>query len=71
MTADHYARRGSGWEAMLRNLAADVVVAEALLYASGRRRLTMEHGQPLTLGADALVRQLVEDVARPPAPAAT
>ena len=48
MTADHQAHRGSGWEAMQRTLAADVVVAEALLYASGGRRLTVEHGQLLT-----------------------
>ena len=62
MTADHQAHRGSGWEAMHRNLAADAVVAEALLYASGGRRLTVEHGQPLTDQAAALVQQLVDDV---------
>jgi hypothetical protein len=33
---------------MLRNLAADAVVAEAVLYAAGGRRLTVEHGGPLT-----------------------
>ena len=62
MTADHQAHRGSGWEAMQRTLAADVVVAEALLYASGGRRLTVEHGQPLTDQAAALIHQLVDDV---------
>ena len=62
MTADHQAHRGSGWEAMQRTLAADAVVAEALLYASGGRRLTVEHGQPLTGQAGALVQQLVDDV---------
>ena len=62
MTADHQAHRGSSWEAMQRTLAADDVVAEALLYASGGRRLTVEHGQPLTDQAAALVRQLVDDV---------
>ena len=62
MTADHQAQRGSGWEAMQRTLAADAVVAEALLYASGGRRLTVEHGQPLNQQAALLVRQLVDDV---------
>lgn len=62
MTADHPTHRGSGWDAMHRTLAEDAVVAEALLYASGGRRLTVEHGQPLTQQADALVRQLVDDV---------
>ena len=62
MTADHQAHRGSGWEAMQRTLAADAVVAEALLYASGGRRLTVEHGQPLTNEAAALVRQLADEV---------
>ena len=62
MTADHQAHRGSGWEAMQRTLAADAVVAEALLYASGGRRLTVEHGQPLTQQAAALVQQLDDDV---------
>lgn len=62
MTADHQAHRGSGWDAMHRTLAADAVVAEALLYASGGRRLTVEHGQPLTDQAAALVQQLVHDV---------
>jgi len=62
MTADHQAHRGSGWEAMQRTLAADAVVAEALLYASGGRRLTVEHGQPLPNQAHALLRQLVDDV---------
>ena len=62
MTADHQADRGSGWEAMQRTLAADAVVAEGLLYASGSRRLTVEHGQPLTGQAAALVQQLVDDV---------
>ncbi len=47
---------------MHRNLAADAVVAEAVLYASGGRRLTVEHGQPLTEQAAALVQQLVVDV---------
>ena len=62
MTPDHQAHRGSGWDAMHRTLAADAVVAEALLYASGGRRLTVEHGQPLTEQAVALVQQLVDDV---------
>jgi hypothetical protein len=54
--------RRPGWETLLRNLAADAAVAEAVLYASGGRRLTVEHGQPLTEPAAALVRQLVDDV---------
>ena len=62
MTADHQAHRGNGWDAMRRSLAADAVVAEALLCASGVRRLTVEHGQPLTPQAAALVQQLVDDV---------
>ena len=62
MTTDDQARRGTGWEAMHRTLAADAVVAEALLYASGGRRLTVEHGRPLTRQAAALVQQLVDDV---------
>jgi hypothetical protein len=61
-TGDHQARRTSGWEAMHRSLAADAVLAEAVLYASGGRRLTVEHGQPLTDQAAALVQQLVDDV---------
>ena len=63
MTADHQAHRGSGWEAMQRTLAADAVVAEALLYASGGRRLTVEHGQPLTDQAGVLLQRLVDDQA--------
>lgn len=62
MTADNQARRTSGWEAMQRNLAADAVVTDALLYASSGRRLTVEHGQPLTQQAAALLQQLVDDV---------
>ena len=62
MTADHQASRGSGWEAMHRTLAADAVVAEAMLYAGGGRRLTVEHGRPLTEQAAALVRRLVDEV---------
>ena len=62
MTTGDQARRESGWDAMQRNLAADTVVAEALLYATGGRRLTVEHGQPLTSQAAALVPQLVDDV---------
>ncbi len=62
MTTGDRSRRISGWEAMQRNLAADVVVAEAVLYASGGRRLTVEHGQPFTQQAAALVQQLVDDV---------
>ncbi len=62
MTADDHARRTSGWEALHRNLAADAVLAEAALYASGGRRLTVEHGQPLTEQAAALVQQLVDAV---------
>ena len=61
-TGDHQARRGTGWDAMHSALAADAVVAEALLYASGGRRLTVEHGQPLSDQADAVVRQLVDAV---------
>ena len=60
--ADALAGRTSGWEAMHRTLAADAVIAEAQLYASGGRRLTVEHGRPLTQQAGALVRQLVDDV---------
>ena len=62
MTADHQARRGSEWEAMHRTLAADAVVAGVLLNASGGRRLTVEHGQPLTGQGAAPVQQLVDDV---------
>ncbi len=62
MTTDDSARRTSGWEAMHRNLAADAVLADAALYASGGRRLTVEHGQPLTDQAAALVQQLVDDI---------
>ncbi len=47
---------------MHRTLAADAVVAHALLYATGGRRLTVEHGQPLTEQAAALVQQLVAEV---------
>jgi hypothetical protein len=64
MTTGDHARRTSGWEAMHRNLAADAVLAEAVLYASGGRRLTVEHGHPLTEQAAALVQQLVDDVDR-------
>ncbi len=42
MTTGDHARRASAWEAMHRNLAADAVLAEAVLYASGGRRLTVE-----------------------------
>lgn len=38
------------------------VVAEAVLYATGGRRLAVEHGQPLTEQAATLVQQLVDDV---------
>lgn len=62
MTADHQAHRGSGLEAMHRNLAADAVLAEAHLYACGGRRLTVEHGQPRTGRAAALEQQLDDDV---------
>ncbi len=62
MSTEDQARRGSSWEAILRILAADAVVADALLYASGGRRLTVEHGQPLTEQAAELVQQLVDDV---------
>ena len=61
-SGEPHARRGGGWEAMHSALAADAVVAEALLYASGGRRLTVEHGFPLTERAGALVQQLVDDV---------
>ena len=61
-TGDRQARRDGGWEAMHSTLAADAVLAEALLYASGGRRLTVEHGQPLTQQEAALVQQLVDDV---------
>lgn len=56
------AERTSAWEAMHRNLAADAVLADATHYASGDRRLTVEHGQLLTDQAAALVRQLVDEV---------
>ncbi len=62
MTSGDSARRTSGWEAMHRNLAADAVLAEAVLYASGGQRLTVEHGQPLTDQASALLQRLVDDV---------
>ncbi len=62
MSTEDQARRASGWEAMLSTLAGDAVVAEAVLYASGGRRLTVEHGQPLTEPAAALLQQLVDDV---------
>ncbi len=63
MRLEDQPRRGSGWETMLRNLATDALVAEAVLYASGgRRRLIVEHGQPLTEQAAALVQQFVDDV---------
>jgi hypothetical protein len=39
------------------------VVAEALLYARGVRRLTVEHGQPLTEAGQLPHRQLVDGVA--------
>ncbi len=61
-TGDDQARRGTGWEAMHRTLAADAVVTEALLYPTGGRRLTVEHGQALSSQAVALVEQLVGDV---------
>ena len=61
-SGDPRPRRGSGWQAMHSTLAADAAVAEALLYVSGGRRLTVEHGQPLTPQAAALVQQLVDDV---------
>lgn len=35
---------------------------EAVLYASGSRRLTVEHGQPLIESAAALLQQLVDGV---------
>jgi hypothetical protein len=62
MTTGDHARRTSAWEAMHRNLAADAVLAEAVLYASGGRRITVEHGQPLTDQAAALVQQLVDGI---------
>ncbi len=62
-TGDQQARHGSGWDAMHRTLAAEAVVAEALLYATGGRRLTVEHGQPLTRPAAAFVQQLVDHAA--------
>ncbi len=62
MTTGDQAHRSSGWEAMHRTLAADAVVAEALLYVTSGRRLTVEHCQPFTQHAAALVRQLVDDV---------
>ena len=62
MTTGDQTGRTSGWEALQRSLAADAVLAEAVLYASGGRRLTVEHGQPLTEQATALLNQLVDDV---------
>jgi hypothetical protein len=47
---------------MLRNLAAEAVLTDAALYASGRRRLTVAHGEPLTTDAAELVHHLVEQV---------
>lgn len=52
---------------MHRNLATDAVLADAALYASGARRLTVDHGGPLTAqsaeGLQQLVR-LVEETIR-------
>ena len=62
MSTEDQASRVSGWEAMHRNLAADAVLADAALYAGGGRRVTVEHGQPLTEQAAALVQQLVDAV---------
>lgn len=55
--------RRSGWETMLRNLDADAVLADAALYAAGQRRLTVEHGEPLSAAAGELLRSLVDQVA--------
>jgi len=51
--------RVSGWQALRRNLAADAVLADAALYASGARRLTVDHGGPLTAQGAVLLEQLV------------
>ena len=71
MTTGDQARLTNGWDAMHQALTADAVVADALLYASGGRRLTVGHGQPLTDQAGALVQQLVDDVGQAAAGAAT
>lgn len=60
MTGDQ--TRRSGWETMLRNLDADAVLADAALYAAGKRRLTVEHGEPLSAAAGELLRRLVDQV---------
>ncbi len=54
--------RRTGWETTLANLAADAALADAALYASGARRLTVDHGQPLTDAAEMLLQRLVDDV---------
>lgn len=61
MTIDDCGRR-SGWTTMLANLAADAVLAEAAVYAGGGRRVTVDHGQPLTPQAEHLLQQLLDEV---------
>lgn len=51
-----------GWSSLAANLAADAVLFDAQLYAAGCRRLTVEHGEPLTEQAIALLVQLIADV---------
>lgn len=51
-----------GWETLARTVAAAAVVAEAEAYAGGARRVTVEHGEPLTEAAEQLLARLVEDV---------
>lgn len=58
------ATRRPGWETMLRNLDADAVLADAALYAAGKRRLTVDHGEPLSGAAGELLQRLVEQVAQ-------
>lgn len=43
-------------------MAAGAVLADAALYASGHRRFTVEHGEPLTANAAELLHGLVEQV---------
>ena len=55
-------RRWVGWETAVWGIAADAAVAEAELYVTGHRRVTVEHGEPLTAAAGQLLARLVEEV---------
>lgn len=58
------ATRRAGWETMLRNLDAHAVLAEAAVYAAGKRRLTVDHGEPLNDAGAELLSRLVHEVAQ-------